>query len=141
MPEYLRAQVELITSIPKDAFARVHKLTMEAVTSGEDRTREIMVELNRTMEVTLNRATLIANTETARTASVLVQKQSEVFGFTHYMWQTKRDHRVRDPHKNMQGLICKWSAPPFVDDGFGYNHPGRVPNCRCWPIPVTPGRR
>lgn len=110
---------------------------MEAATSGEDRTKEIMVELNKTMEVTLARATLIANTETSRTTSVLVQKQSEMFGFPYYTWQTQQDNRVREAHHNMQGKVCRWDSPPYVDDGFGKNHPGRVPNCRCWARPLS----
>ena len=140
LPEYSGAEVDLIRSIPQEAFARIHKLTIEAVTSGEDRTEEIKVELLRTMEITLNRATMIANTETSRTASVLVQKQSELYDIPEYFWRTQRDDRVRHAHKPMEGVVCRWDSPPVLIDGT-VGHAGRFPNCRCWAEPVIRRRR
>ncbi|UJW86475.1 phage minor head protein [Devosia sp. SL43] len=48
---------------------------------------------------------------------------------THYVWRTAGDNRVRDGHAARNGQIFAWNDPPE------HGHPGREPNCRCWPEP------
>ena len=67
---------------------------------------------------------------------------------THYVWRTAGDNRVRGAHAARDGQIFAWGDPPE------HGHPGREPNCRCWPEPyygdpavpdallaMVPGRR
>lgn len=46
---------------------------------------------------------------------------------THYVWRTAGDDRVRGAHAARNGQIFGWNDPPE------HGHPGREPNCRCWP--------
>jgi hypothetical protein len=102
-------QVNLITSLPLQAARRVHEATLEALIAGDRYQERTAIEqgydpdtdtwtrgepeLNTDLELALakahpdatiqwltNRATLIARTETARTASVLVQARAESVG-------------------------------------------------------------
>lgn len=132
------SQVGLIKSIPTEAAARVHKLTIRGLEDSR-RMNEIADDIERSGEVTRSRAVLIARTEVARTASVLAETRARSAGVTHYRWQTSQDAAVRPGHREMQGRVCRWDTPPAVNEGgrVMYHHPGRVWNCRCWPEPLV----
>lgn len=131
-------QVDLIQSLPLEAAERVHRLTIQGLTNSV-RAREVAEEIMRTGEVTESRATLIARTEVARTASVLTQTRAQAAGLTHYRWQTSKDADVRPGHREMQGKICEFAHPPAVNENgrIMYHHPGQIWNCRCWPEPLV----
>jgi len=137
MSELLGLQVSLIQSIPIEAAQRVHELATKARIEGT-RAKEIAEEIARTGEVTRSRSVLIARTEVARTATVLLQARCEAIGSTHYTWETSMDGSVRPGHKAMQGKICEWANPPAVDEGgrIMHFHPGEVWNCRCYATPI-----
>lgn len=133
---FMAENVELITSLPLDAAKRVHKLTIEGASQGT-RAKEIADEIARTSDVTKSRALLIARTEVARTASALSMVRAEHIGCTHYIWRTSRDGDVRQSHKDMEGKVIAFSAPPTLSDGTT-THAGQIYNCRCWPEIIVP---
>lgn len=135
MQRILREQVGLITSLPTEAAERVHKLTMEAITTGT-RAETLAKEIAKTGEVTKARANTIARTEVSRTASALTQARAEHIGSTTYIWRTSGDSDVRPSHRAMEGKAVEWSKPPTLDGLTG--HAGALPNCRCYPEPVIP---
>lgn len=128
--------VALITSLPTEAAQRVHRLTTEALSTGR-RAEDISREIARSGEVTASRATLIARTEVARTASGLTMVRAVAVGSTAYVWQTARDSDVRPSHRQMQGKVITWSEPPTLSDGTT-THAGMIYNCRCYPAPIVP---
>ena len=131
--QLMEEQVALITSIPIQAAERVHRITVEGL-EDSIRPREVAKQIARSAQVTASRATLIARTETGRTASVLLQARCEEIGATHYVWHSLHDADVRPGHRAMDGKVCEWANPPAVkeDDGRVYHHhPGAIWNCRC----------
>lgn len=130
----LADQVELITSLPRDAAERVHKLTLEGLTQGT-RASEIAREIARTGQVSTSRANLIARTEVARTSTEFTKARAEGIGSTHFIWRTSRDSDVRPTHKALEGKTFRWDAPPECDPGH-HALPGAIWNCRCFPEPV-----
>lgn len=142
----LATQVDLITSLPPDAGRRVHELTLQALERGSrypDLKAEIAEALERAYPDTteawlLNRATLIARTETARTASVLTQARAEHVGAEEYVWRTAGDARVRPSHKRLNGTVHRWDEPPLSDPPDHHSHPGQIWNCRCVALPILP---
>ena len=138
MQALMQSQVGLITSLPREAAERVHKLAHEnlfVAGRGENIVKEIM----RTGEVTKSRATLIARTETARTASVLTRVRAQHVGREGYIWRTSEDSDVRPTHRKLNGKFIRWDDPPVSEaDGITRAHAGTVYNCRCWPEPVIP---
>lgn len=133
----LAQQVHLIKSLPLEAAKRVHDLTMNGLTTGE-RYEAVRDMVMRTGLVTKARATLIARTETARTASLLTQARAEYVGSTHYFWRTVGDGRVRPSHKRLDGTVQAWASPPLCDEPDHFAHPGQIFNCRCFAIPIMP---
>jgi SPP1 gp7 family putative phage head morphogenesis protein len=84
------------------------------------------------------RATLIARTETARSASVLVQARSEYIGAEQYIWQTAGDWKVRPGHRKLNRSVQRWDSPPLSDPPDYHSHPGQIFNCRCVALPIIP---
>jgi SPP1 gp7 family putative phage head morphogenesis protein len=131
-------QVDLITSLPREAADRVHELATLGLTSGE-RWNEIAKEIMRTGEVTRSRANTIARTETGRAATNLTQVRAEHVGSPGYWWRTARDADVRPRHKELEGQFVLWSDPPVVTEPGQPEvraHAGAWINCRCWPESV-----
>lgn len=131
----LDEQVDLITSLPREAALRVQKLAIEEVTSGT-RGEDIRKMIMRTGHVTASRAETIARTEVGRVTSVITQVRAEHVGSEAYEWDTAGDADVRKSHREMQGKIVRWDSPPTLDGLTG--HAGALPNCRCIPIPILP---
>jgi SPP1 gp7 family putative phage head morphogenesis protein len=136
MSQALEEQVALITSLPREAARRVHDITM-LMLSDSTRASELAKEIMRSGEVTKSRATLIARTEVARTATELTKVRSQAAGVTHYVWRTSGDADVRESHKKMNGKVIAFDQPPEVEPGKHY-HAGQFPNCRCYPEPIIP---
>lgn len=139
LQELLDEQVKLITSLPRDAGERVHKLTIEArLDSG--RAAEIAKEIMRSGHVTASRATLIARTETARTASTLTMVRAKHVGSEGYIWRTAMDGRVRKLHRKLEGKYFRWDSPPVTGSNGERSHAGMIYNCRCFCEVIFPNR-
>lgn len=138
MQQLLAEQVTLIQSIPLEAAQRVHRLTLEGL-ENSSRASELAKEIMRTEEVTASRATLIARTETSRTATTLTQARAQSIGADSYIWRTSGDSDVRSDHKKLNGKIFQWNNPPVADERSGERaHPGCIWNCRCFAEPIIP---
>lgn len=133
--DILASQVDLITSIPREAGERVQGLVRESMVSG-GRAAAIAEEIARSGEVAQSRAETIARTEVSTAASVLTEVRSQHAGSTGYIWRTAGDGDVRPSHAAMEGRFVAWASPPTLDGMKG--HAGRFPNCRCYPEPVLP---
>jgi len=136
----LAENVALIKSIPLDAAQRVHRLTLQNL-EDSSRSKEIAAEIQRSGEVAESRATLIARTEVARTASKLTEARAVAVGSEGYIWRTVRDSDVRHSHKEMEGKFVRWDENggqgAKLSDGT-ICHAGQIYNCRCYPEPVIP---
>lgn len=133
----LDEQVELITSLPLDAARRVQELSLQAVSGAKPRD-DIMAEIMRSGQVSLDRANLIARTEVGRANAVLTQSRAERVGSPGYIWNTSHDDAVRPEHRRLDGKFFEWDKPPVAMKNGTRAHPGETPNCRCWADPVMP---
>lgn len=131
----LNDQVDLITSLPREAAERVHRLSREAMVDSR-RASEVATEIMRSGEVTRRRATLIARTEVGRTSTEFTRARAESIGSSAYKWRTAEDSDVRESHRGMAGKTVLWSDPPVLDGLRG--HAGALPNCRCYAEPIVP---
>ena len=137
MREAMEYQVKLITSLPREAALRVHKLTTEALIQA-GRAREVAEEIMKTGHVTKSRAMTIARTETSRTASLLLEARAQSIGSTHFRWWTVHDSDVRPEHRRLHGKMFRWDDPPIIGTKGERGTPGTIYNCRCWAEPILP---
>ena len=92
-------------------------------------------------DMSRSHARLISRTETAKAMSALTQARAEHTGHDWYIWHTAKDQRVRQSHKNMDGVLCRFSDPPAPEELVGERSagaygPGNIYNCRCFAEPV-----
>jgi SPP1 gp7 family putative phage head morphogenesis protein len=130
-------QVELITSLPRDAAQRVHELAMEGL-AHSTRASELSKRIMETGEVVKARANLIARTETGRAQTTFTRVRAEAVGSTQFQWMTATDSDVRPSHKRLNGKVFEWRDPPVCDDPDIRALPGCIWNCRCFALPLIP---
>lgn len=137
MRQLMSEQIKYITSIPKTAAQRVHKLVLESLVSGA-RSETIAKEIMKTGHVAKAHATLIARTEAARASSALTQSRAQYVGSEGYIWRTAGDADVRELHKKLEGQFIRYDSPPVAGENGEVAHAGMIYNCRCWQEPVIP---
>lgn len=137
LKKLMHEQVELITSLPRSAAERVHKLTLAGIAGGA-RADQLAEEILRTGKVTRSRAETIARTETSRTATNLTAARATWIGSEFFIWRTAMDGDVRPLHKKLEGKAFRWDDPPVVDLSGVRALPGAIWNCRCYPEPIIP---
>src|ERR1700753_1868923 len=130
-------QVDLITSLPREAAQRVHALAQERMVANPIRANQLAADILRTGDVTVSRANLIARTETSRVASNLVQARAQWVGSEGYIWRTAGDSDVRPEHKILNGTFQRWDEPPVAAVTGQRAHPGCIWNCRCYAEPLV----
>jgi SPP1 gp7 family putative phage head morphogenesis protein len=135
MRKLLAEQIDLIASLPTEAAERVRMMTQQGISDGV-RPKEIAARIMETSDVTLARATLIARTEVARTASVLTQVRAQHVGCTHFTWITAGDSNVRPSHRALNRLTFEYANPPLSDPPDHHSLPGQIWNCRCIGVPI-----
>ena len=97
-------------------------------------------------EMSKDHARLISRTETSKAMSALTQARAEYTGHDWYIWHTSEDGRVRESHRNMDDVLCRFSEPPAPEDlvgekSAGKYSPGNIYNCRCYAAPVILWRK
>lgn len=139
----LNEQVELIKSIPLEAGLRAQRIAQENFLNGTraaadpETVARLQEEMGMSTEVAVNRAKLIARTETARANASFVQARAAAIGAKGYIWRTTMDGAERESHAEMNGKFVEYSRPPKLSDGTR-GHAGTFPNCRCYQDPVLP---
>lgn len=133
----------LITAVSGDFMARVEALVREAQRDGI-RAEELRAEIRDRLlgdgyETEVGKATrrarLIARDQVGKLTSELDQARQEALGVTRYRWRTSRDERVRDSHRERDGVVFEWSdiEPQLRAKGLEVDridgHPGRPINC------------
>ena len=137
------ANSQLIKTVPHNLAERFSRMAMESQYAGKrpDELLEIFKQM--APHLTDVEARRIARTESAKAATALVQARCDAFGLGLYIWDTVDDERVRDSHKEMEGVICAWNDPPNPEklagekNTYGNYHPAGIFNCRCVPLPVV----
>lgn len=128
--EWVRANVDLITSIDTRFFGEIERLVLTEIEAGTS-PRALAKIVQSRYDVTKARARLIARDQTAKLRGQIVQYRQTQAGITHYEWSTVGDERVRETHAAHDGKLFAWASPP-EDTG----HPGQDFQCRCDAFPV-----
>lgn len=139
----MNEQVALIKSIPIETGLRAQKIAADNFLQGTRAVpdKEIVDRLKKEMgmstEVAVNRAKLIARTETARASASFVQARAVSLGSKGYIWRASMDGATRESHAEMNGKYVPYGPPPLLSDGTR-THAGEIYNCRCYQDPVLP---
>lgn len=132
---FVSENVQLIQSVPERYFAGVQQKIEDGVSSGR-RASEIAKDLEAEYGTAESSALLVANTEVGKLYGQLNQSRQEELGIIEFTWDTVKDGRVRDSHKDLDGQVFSWDDPPLDSNLGEVVIPGQAPNCRCNAIPV-----
>lgn len=139
----LYEQVELIKSLPLEAGLRAQEIASKNFLEGnravpdQDVINRLVNEMGMSTEVAVNRARLIARTETARANASFTQARAQAVGVTEYIWRASMDGATRKSHAEMDGKVVRYDSPPTLSDGTT-THAGEIWNCRCYAEPILP---
>lgn len=142
LDDLIKENEKVIKSFPetmgKMAKAKYRSLVKENVTGGK-RASEIAKYLK---SVGINRADLIARTETGKAQTEITKRRSENIGLKGYVWKTSMDRRVRYSHRSMRNVICFWDDKPVpgiydLPKNDRAVAPGEDFNCRCLSVVIV----
>lgn len=131
--EYMRHSSARLTSYWGPHLAKFRQDVMDVMEQGLDRGQdpdEMVQALQTRTGVSRSAAARIIRNETGNAQAYALEQEQRAMGFTHYIWSTSRDSRVRREHQVREWKIYSWDNPPA--DG----HPGEPIMCRCVAIPV-----
>ena len=131
----------LITSIQSNLLDDVAGVTQRGMSAGKS-INDISKEIKDRYGVTKSRARTIARTEVGKLNGNLTKVRNQELGIKTYTWVTSNDERVRDSHKALNGMLCKWDDDSVYSDDNGKSWqrrsgkmfigaPGQDINCRC----------
>ncbi len=141
----VQENASLIKTVPRTMAKKFTALAEKRRFEGvrpEDITKEIQATATHLREYEARR---IARTESAKASTALIKARSESIGLDWYTWLSVGDERVRSSHRNMNGILCRFSDPPNPEALFpgadshnsgGCYDPGCIYNCRCRARPV-----
>lgn len=109
---------------------------MQNTMSGQ-RANNIVKLIQANYNTSLNKAKFLARQETSLLMSAMRQQRYKDAGITRYKWSTSHDERVRKLHKDVNGKVFSWDAPPIVGENGEALNPGEDYNCRCVAIPIV----
>lgn len=140
--ELVEENARLIRNFPEEMAQQVTSMMQREWARGR-RYEDVLEEVQKRFpELSRNRATLIARTETSKASTALTQARSERLGVGWYVWRTSKDQRVRPSHRKMDRVLVSWADPPSPEElagirsTLGRYHAGNAPNCRCYPEPL-----
>lgn len=133
-----------ITSYPEEYLGKIQEIISWGFT-----THQPLVNVYRRIEKitgdTRSHVRMIARDQMGTLNCQMTRYEHESMGVTHYVWVTKRDNRVRECHRELNGKVFSWNNPPamwYMTKSKGivytgrYCHPGEDYGCRCTANPV-----
>lgn len=132
------------TAWRKASAARVEKIfdrekdtIVELLKDSENRTPdELQDRLDERFEITKSKVQSAARDDILTLNGRITQERQTAAGVTEFDWTCAGDQKVRDSHRDMDGVRCSWDDPPEVDGEQVI--PGEPQNCRCVAFPVLP---
>jgi SPP1 gp7 family putative phage head morphogenesis protein len=83
----------------------------------------------------------MVRTAVGMVSTAFERARAEELGLEWYAWESAQDARVRDSHRNMNGVLASWNDPPSPEQligeaSLGRYHPGETEDCRCIALPI-----
>ena len=126
---FISDNIELVTKMTDDYKYKLKNTIKTAIDNNYSK-EELTEAIKKNINITDNRAELIAVDQIGKINGRLEQYYQQKIGVEHYIWSTMKDSRVRPTHRMREGKTFSWNNPP--SDG----HPGMAIRCRCKAKPV-----
>ena len=125
---------ESITSANRDYSDRVQQALYEKLGNPRINARK---KIRRARGIVTRRIKNTVTDQAYELNATLNRSRSAAIGAKGYRWRSKRDHKVRPAHVEMDDgtTVHRWNKRPLVG-GEGRVHPGEAHGCRCDAEPV-----
>ena len=141
--DWIAANESGMTGITNKAVADLEEVLSAALEKKKDLT-ELSALVQESTEKTERAARNACSDQVANLNAQMVQMLVKDSGSSKYIWSTKKDSRVRECHRALEGEICDYDYPPEMwystRAGTVYTgrrcNPGEDYGCRCVAIPV-----
>ena len=132
VPGFVTNVTQRASGIEQTLFSDIREAFKEAVRrgSGNDELERV---LQSQFNVAANRVRFVARDGMGNLNTQISRTKHQALGFTHYIWVSSEDQRVRPEHARLNGTVRKWSDPHPTE-----GHPGDAYGCRCVAVPVMP---
>mgnify|MGYP004495240207 FL=1 len=138
LKEWLEQNIQMISSDPQDLVQKIKDILREDITHNTA-TDQMVKRIQHTCQVSESRAKFVARDQIGKLQARLTRQQQMDAGVREYIWSSKKDSKVRDQHRKLDGNKYSWDSPPLSDPRTGRHcHPGEDYGCRCTAIPVFP---
>jgi SPP1 gp7 family putative phage head morphogenesis protein len=134
---------KLIKSLPSKIAQHLNQRAVELQQQGA-RPAVIASEIRQYAPLlTKNQVQLLARTSISTAETEMTRVRAQRIGITHYQWSTSQDSRVRESHRNMNGVIVAWNDPPNPEKLIGQKSTsgpyaaGCTYQCRCVALPLA----
>lgn len=139
----------LIRSNASAFTSKINTIVEQAVVNGTSPS-ELKKEIQRaTTGLSDAKCKLLARDQIGKLQGQISQAQMTEVGLEMYIWSTSGDERVRDSHREMEGLLCRWDDSSVYSPDGGKTwidrpsgaidmHPGQDIQCRCVALAYFP---
>ena len=135
----VKANVDLIKSIPEQYLSGVARAVQDSVEKGRD-TQGLAAELRDTFDVANRRAGFIARDQNNKITASINQSRQLDLGITEAIWvHTAASLQPRESHAEFDGETYSIDEGVDFDDGFGPVLPGEAISCGCLSRSIIPG--
>lgn len=135
--EFEKDQPVILENFSQEIVEKLRIGLKKKILDGEPRD-EIRRYITSRLRVSKTRAKFIARQETGLLTTEFKKAQYTQWGIDKYRWNTMHDHKVRERHVELDGMVFDWHSPPIVDEKTGRRgHPGQDFNCRCQSLPIV----
>lgn len=137
IPDFARANVALIRTVPTRMFERLQNDVEAAFSTAEhpDTFAERLVEREGMAE---GDAMRIARDQIGTLVGQVNQERQQAIGCESFTWRGMMDNRERDSHVDLEGETFPWDDPPTDSETGEVITPGSAIQCRCYAEPVFP---
>lgn len=145
LQEWTKTDLRLIRNLSDEYIQRIETSVLEAVQVGK-RPEDLLVDILRANKgMTINRARLIGEDQTAKLLGQINKYRSMSIGLNRYQWLTVGDKRVRPTHASANNKIGTFNnSMVWIENGKEVprngqgddSFPGMPIRCRCSSAPV-----
>lgn len=120
-----------VKSLAKKSIPEMRNKVAQMAIQGAS-TQAISAYIQKEFGIDQRHAKFLARNESAIATSSYLAAKYQAEGFTHFKWHTILDGRERELHKQLNGQIFRFDAPPIIDERTGQRGlPSQTYNCRC----------
>lgn len=136
--------VSYVESIPKELQQDLTDIILWGYTTKQPMVN-VYNRIQKRLGVESSKAKAIARDQMGTLNAQMMRYEQESAGVKKYKWKTRRDSRVRNSHRLLEGLVFSWDDPPAMSyetksKGIVYTgkfcHPGEDYGCRCTAVPI-----